>query len=231
MTQLPTTTPHIKKYLLITMGVIIAAVLGYQLWEEFIPLIEMMLSPHVSHEALLAHVRSHDIRIGILLVLLTAVLCAIPGPPTSILGILIGVCYGPYWGSLMNIGGNTIGNVLSFLILRKFNIIDSSHKKNRWVQMIAKAKHRKAGIAIAYMIPVVPSFLVNFTASLLSIPLRKLLPLMLIGVSPSSILYAFGGDAIFKGHFGTAMILIACVAISLLFVKLIQQDKKRHTKH
>lgn len=219
------------KALFIVIGIILIGLLGYLLWHKFAPDVEMFFNPDVSKEILMNKVRSHGISTGVLLVLLTSIMCAIPGLPTSIIGVLIGICYGPLVGSILNIIGNTLGNILSIFLIRKFKFIDKSKTSNHWVKTISRAKHPDIGITFAYMIPVIPSFLVNYTTTIMNVKAKRLIWMVLFGALPSSVLYAFGGDAFFKGNHEKAILLVASVLILILLVFLIEKDaKSEHSK-
>lgn len=217
------------KYIFIIIGVLLASILIYQLAMKFLPDIRMFIHSkgNESREALMKSVRSHETSTGILLVLLTVIMSAIPGIPASVVGIFIGVCYGPLVGSMMNIIGNSVGNISSFYLMHKFRFMDNTKASNHWVQTLSNAKHTNISITIAYMIPVIPSFLVNYTAILLNIKFSQLIWMAFIGAVPSSILYAFGGDALFTGDEVRAALLIASVGILIAFILLIKRDRKQ----
>nr|MWN20665.1 hypothetical protein [Leuconostoc lactis] len=63
------------------------------------------------------------------------------GVPTSMVGVLIGVYFGPAIGILLNIIGTFTGNSLSFILISHFKILSKPHTKNRWVRFISSAKH------------------------------------------------------------------------------------------
>lgn len=212
------------KYLFLLIGLIMVAILGYFLWLKFTPDVSLFFNPEASKTAFLKRVRSHGIETSFLFVAITAVMCAIPGLPTSVIGVFAGVCYGPLVGSLINISGNTLGNLFALFLLGKFDLMDKSQKANHWVQVISQAKNPKLKLMLAYMIPVVPSFLVNFTANLLHFKLKQMLPLILLGVAPASILYSFGGDALFQGNHKRAIFFIAGVVVLLLFLSFLKKE-------
>ncbi|AYW46346.1 TVP38/TMEM64 family protein [Tetragenococcus koreensis] len=217
------------RQLLIVSGVCLLALVCYHLFIEYHTEITLLLKSQVSEKALMHNVRSHGIRSGVLLVLLTIVMCALPGLPTSVIGIFIGLCYGPLIGSILNIIGNAVGNLISMVLLRKLKFLDKRNTSNHWVQAITQMRHPKIGIMFAYMIPVIPSFIVNFTANLLKMKTRHLFLAVLVGVTPSSVMYALGGDAIFKGLNKKALLLIASVAILILLIQVIYKDAKKKT--
>ena len=53
-------------------------------------------------------------------------------------------------------------------------------------------RHPKIGVMLGYMIPVIPSSMVNFAADAMKLPLQQIVMSIVIGVIPSSVLYACG---------------------------------------
>lgn len=217
----------VLRKILIVLGIILIDIVLYRLYLEFHKDISLLLNPKVSRELLLKEVRSHGIRTAGLLIALTVLMCALPGLPTSVIGVLVGVCYGPLVGSLMNIVGNAGGNLLSMTLLKRLKIMSHEHKDNQWVKRISQMKHPKIGIMFAYMVPVIPSFIVNVTADTLHLPLKEIFLAVVIGVLPSSVLYAFGGEALFHGYTKTALILVTSVIILVLLVRFIKGKHPR----
>lgn len=220
---------YIKHFLLL-VGLLLVGILVYRLYLEYYPDIQLYLSPKASRELLLKSVRSHGIRTGIILVALTSLMCAIPGLPTSVVGVLVGVCYGPVLGSVMNLTGNVLGNLLSIFLLQKIKFLAPKTKTNRWVKAISQMNHPRIGVTLGYMIPIIPAAIVNYTVDLLKLPAKQVCLAVVIGVAPSSILYAFGGDALFKGNHKTALILIASVVLFILLAGIISKDRRRRVK-
>lgn len=215
---------RVLKKVLLVLGVVLLLLLFYWLYREFHTEIQLLLNPKASRALLMKEVRSHGFLTAGGLILLTALMCALPGLPTSVIGVLVGVCYGPIIGSCVNIVGNASGNLLSMTALKHLNIGGHKQSSSKWVTRISQMKHPKTGLMIAYMIPVIPSFVVNITANSLKLSIREVFLSVLIGVLPSSILYAFGGEALFHGYTKTALILVASVVVLVLLVKFIKRD-------
>lgn len=92
-------------------------------------------------------------------------------------------------------------------------------------------KHPKIGVMVGYMVPVIPSSVINFAPMTLNLQIRDIILSIVIGVIPSSILYACGGEALFHGYSKTALLLVASVLILTLLVVIIYKDRrKRHVK-
>ncbi|MDV4147465.1 TVP38/TMEM64 family protein, partial [Enterococcus faecalis] len=57
-----------------------------------------------------------------------------------------------------------------------------------------------------------------------------LIAAIVVGVIPSSILYACGGEALFHGYNKTAVLLIVSVLLFVGLVVIIEKDRKRFQK-
>ncbi|KRL04569.1 hypothetical protein FD46_GL001701 [Liquorilactobacillus oeni DSM 19972] len=201
--------------------------IGYQLFNQYKPELVQLAHHQISKQALLHSVREHNLQAAVLLVILTALMSAFPGLPTSVICVFIGLCYGSFVGSVLNIIGNTAGNLLALTLLNKLEFLDEKTRENHWVKAISRMRHPRLGLMVAYMIPIIPSFLVNFTANKLRIKISHLCLVMFLGVMPSSILYALSGNSLFNGFNKRAVILWACVISFIVLIYFIHKDTRK----
>ena len=82
------------RILLISSGLILILLVGYRLYLEYQTDIQLFLNPKASKTQLLERIRSHGFSAALLLVL-TAIMCAVPGIPTSVIGVIAGLSFGP----------------------------------------------------------------------------------------------------------------------------------------
>lgn len=214
--------------ILILCGIGLILLIGYHVYLQYAKDLAILLNPKASQALLQKTVRSHGVLTAILLILLTTVMCVVPGIPTSIVGILVGVSYGPVVGSFINISGNAIGNLFAIFLLHHISFLDRSTKENRWVKAITRMRHPKIGVMIGYMVPVIPSSIVSFTAYTLNLSLKQVTMSVILGVLPSSILYACGGEALFHGYSKTAVGIVASVLLLIGLVVIIYKDREKH---
>ena len=113
---------------LIIIGLLLILFIGYRLYLEYQTDIQMFLDPKTSRQALLDQIRSHGFRTALFLILLISVMCAVPGIPTSVIGVLVGLSYGPLLGTLINVSGNAFGNMLSIFLMQHLKLFDHSKK-------------------------------------------------------------------------------------------------------
>lgn len=164
---------------------------------------------------LLYLLRKHEVRDGLFLLGLITVLNAIPGMSNSVFCILAGLCYGPWIGLAINWCGNVLGNCIVESLIKR---VSFSHKfkKNRFLNWLMDQKHPTLGMTLGFMVPVIPSVLVDYTAARLETPPNKFLSMVIVGMFPTSFIYAFGGDAIFNGDI--KKLAGALIGIAILFI-------------
>ncbi|MBO0461222.1 MULTISPECIES: TVP38/TMEM64 family protein [unclassified Enterococcus] len=218
---------HIR-YTLIGIGLLLILFVGYHLYLQYRTDIHLLLDPQASRKEWMTEIRSHGVTAAIILVVLISLMCAVPGIPTSVIGVLVGLSYGPLLGTAINVSGNALGNILSIALMQHVSFVDHSKKENRWVKAIRRMKHPKIGVMIGYMVPVIPSSVVNFAATSLNLSIRELVLSILIGVVPSSLLYACGGEALFHGKHIKAILLVASVLVLTVLVIIIYRDRRKH---
>lgn len=165
-----------------------------------------------------------------LLLCLTALSSAIPGLSSSIFCIFNGVLFGSWIAIPLNILGNTIGNTVSFLLMGHFEKREKSKRMDKVLAFIQKSKNPFLGVCLAYMLPFIPTLLVNYAISALNFPPRKRLLATVIGTAPLSIFYAFSGDLVFeaKEHRGLILILLVLIVIGSLYYYIRHFRKEKH---
>ena len=155
-----------------------------------------------------------------ILLFLTALTAAIPFMSNAIFAIFNGLIYGPAIGFLMNLSANILGNFIFVRILKMIDLKDNDIKlKNicRIQNVIDAVENQELGIMLGYMIPVIPTLLINYHVAKIKLPWRRWFLYVTIGVAPSSLLYALGGDAVVAGNLRLIIVLLVIfIAISLI---------------
>lgn len=218
------TKSNLRKYvgmaalILLVMGLLLIIVLHFSVD------IKLFFNPNTSTELLKNQVRSHGFFTACLLFVLTAVLCAIPGLPTSIIGVLTGVVFGPLAGAILNITANVFGNMLSISFLKRFSFKKGQELSEKLKNQMLKQKHPDVMLSFCYMIPVIPSFVVNYVIGVLKFNRVKQIQIISLGIIPTSILYAFGGNSLFKGDMKTIIILVSLVFVIGTIISLFKKE-------
>jgi uncharacterized membrane protein YdjX (TVP38/TMEM64 family) len=221
----------IDKKWLIALGTVLAIVVAIFIYRNYRPEINLLLHP-VPHEKeiLLRMIRAHGFTNSLLLLVLIATLNSIPGLSNSVVCIFAGLCYGPLFGFIINWMGNVLGNCIVMSLIRKIDI-SKKFKQHKLLKFLMDQKHPLIGLTIGFMIPVIPSALVNYAGARLDVSRKQYLLMVLVGMAPTSFLYAFGGDAIFKGDLTRIISAVICIAILigvyLVIRKAIEQRKTR----
>lgn len=209
-------TKDLKKVLFIVCGIVAAGVLLYLLYRDYRPEIDVLMHPN-SHTKtkLLYLIRQHEVRDSLFLLGLITILNAIPGMSNSVFCILAGLCYGPWVGLAINWCGNILGNCIVESLIKE---VSFSHrfKKNKLLNWLMNQKHPILGMTLGFMVPVIPSVLVDYTAASLEIPAGRFILIVIVGMFPTSFIYAFGGDAIFNGD--AKKLMCALIGIAVLFL-------------
>lgn len=221
----------LKKYILMIVGVILAVLLIYLLYRDYRPEINVLIHPTGdTQEKLLVLIRKHEIRDSLFLLALVAILNAIPGLSNSLVCILAGLCYGPWIGLMINWIGNVLGNSIIIMLIKK---IDFSHhfKQNKILNFLMHQNHPLVGLTIGFMIPFIPSILVNYACGRLKVTWKRYLPMVIIGMLPTSYLYAFGGDAVFHGDakkiIGVIIGIVILLVMAVIVIKLAGKSRNR----
>lgn len=221
----------IDKKWLIALGTVLAVVVAIFIYRNYRPEINLLLHP-VPHEKeiLLRMIRAHGFTNSLLLLVLIATLNSIPGLSNSVVCIFAGLCYGPLFGFIINWMGNVLGNCIVMSLIRKIDI-SKKFKQHKLLKFLMDQKHPLIGLTIGFMIPVIPSVLVNYAGARLNVSRKQYLMMVLVGMAPTSFLYAFGGDAIFKGDLTRIISAVICITILigvyLVIRKVIEQRKTR----
>lgn len=215
--------------ILITIGVIavvsyfVIYVIGH--WDIIVTFLQSRSQAEM--KAILSQLRSKTILNFVILILLTAVTAAIPFMSNAIFAIFNGVVYGPGIGFLMNVFSNIVGNFVFIKILKMIDITDSEKKlKNRFAG-IDVLENTDFGIILGYMIPIVPTILVNYHVAETKLSWRKWLLYITIGVAPSSFVYALGGDAVVAGNLKRIVVLLVIVAVVYLVATYLKRRGKK----
>lgn len=216
---------------LIALGTVLAVVVAIFIYRNYRPEINLLLHP-VPHEKeiLLRMIRAHGFTNSLLLLVLIATLNSIPGLSNSVVCIFAGLCYGPLFGFIINWMGNVLGNCIVMSLIRKIDI-SKKFKQHKLLKFLMDQKHPLIGLTIGFMIPVIPSVLANYAGARLNVSRKQYLMMVLVGMAPTSFLYAFGGDAIFKGDLTRIISAVICIAILigvyLVIRKVIELRKTR----
>lgn len=222
---------HLNKTLLIIGAAIVAVIILYFIYRTYRPDLNLLMNMNQGDNKtkLLHMIRSHGFTDMFLLVALIAIFNAIPGMSNSVVCIFAGLCYGPVIGFLLNWLGNILGNCAVMSIIRQIDL-SNRMKKSKLLDNLMHQKHPLIGLTIGFMIPIIPSVLVNYSGARLNVDRKHYLIMVAVGMAPTSFLYAFGGDAIFKGNIrriiGAVVAIVVILGLYFLIKKIWQREKE-----
>jgi uncharacterized membrane protein YdjX (TVP38/TMEM64 family) len=90
--------------------------------------------------------------------------------------------------------------------------------------------HKKLRLIISFMVPIIPSIIVNYACAQEKMNLKQFLPLVIIGMLPTSFLYAFGGDAIFRGNIKRLVVDVVLILAVVCCYRIIMRNNKNTAK-
>ncbi|MCK6454352.1 MAG: TVP38/TMEM64 family protein [Alphaproteobacteria bacterium] len=139
--------------------------------------------------------------------------------PGAVFGVAGGVMFGPWWGTLLNLAGATLGATASFLLAR--------HLVGDWARRKAGGRIEKlvAGVeaegwrfvAFTRLVPLFPFNLLNYALGLTRVPLGHYLLASLICMAPGTLAIAWLGHAGRSAIAGDgAALRYALIALALL---------------
>lgn len=156
---------------------------------------------------------------------LFAVQILIAPMPGQFMGVMGGYVFGVFWGSLYSITGLTIGAGLAIIIARRYGRpwlerFFASEQLKRWERKLYMRSPVNWGLLFVFPVP----DLVFYLAGLSSIPLKRLLPAVIIGRS-FGLLFAnlVGG---LTAHLSPEWVVVKWAVIVILGLLLYRQERK-----
>ncbi|WP_367341633.1 TVP38/TMEM64 family protein [Limosilactobacillus sp.] len=219
---------QLSKWPIIIAAVIISLLVIYFIYRDFRPELVMLFNLNHHNRAVLAHMmRSHGLRDMALLTILVAIFNAIPGMSNSIFCVFAGLCFGPWIGLAINWIGDVLGNCCVYGLLKQVKL-SQKFKHNKTLEALLNHPHQRLRLTLGFMIPVIPSVIVNYACSRHRYSAEEYLPMVGVGMLPTAFIYAFGGDALFKGNIKRIIIAVVLIIIIIAGAKVI--NKRRAIK-
>ena len=134
--------------------------------------------------------------------------------PGQVLAVAAGYLFGPYWGTLYNMIGVTIGSTAAFWLSRRFGRAYVSRVVNDDVLARFDAilqRHGLVSLFVLFLIPGLPDDVLCFVGGLTPIPLRKLVLVAVLGRAPAFFLVNVFGDSLARGDTPMTVALLALI--------------------
>ncbi|MGT2925154.1 TVP38/TMEM64 family protein [Streptococcus caviae] len=205
---------------LVIMAAYLAFIL-YQYWDRWL----LLFNPQRTIKDFEQQLRSENILNFVILTLLTGLTSAIPFLSSSVLSVFNGLVFGPWLGILMNISGNVLGHFFLIQVMARIDLTEKDSRLNERLDKLAQIKNPYLALTLGYMIPFIPSFLVDYTVLDTKVPRQRWLLCLILGVTPTSVLYAFGGHALMLGDVKQLLFIVAVILVCLIIYKGFEQKK------
>jgi uncharacterized membrane protein YdjX (TVP38/TMEM64 family) len=156
--------------------------------------------------------------IGFVAVYSLGSIAAIPGGIFDVVG---GAVFGPYWGTLLDLIGGSLGAAFAFLVAR--------YLARDWVEARAGARVQRVMrsvdaegwrfVAFVRLVPIFPYNIVNYLLGLTRVPFHHYLAATVVFMAPSTVAYTWLGFAGREAMAGdTHQFYYAFVAFALIGV-------------
>ncbi len=168
----------------------------------------------------------------IAMMLFQVIVAIIPGEP---LEICAGYAFGAIEGTVLCLIGIAMGSAVVFLLVRTLGVklleVFFSVEKIRSIHFLQNSRKRNLVAFLIMMIPGTPKDLISYFAGLTRLKLSEWLIITTIARIPSVITSTWGGSALAKQNYTTAIIVFAVTAvISLLGIAVYQKISKHKTE-
>ncbi|MDR0288379.1 MAG: VTT domain-containing protein, partial [Clostridiales bacterium] len=150
--------------------------------------------------------------------------------PAAAIQLLTGLCYGVWWGMLINVAGCVLGNIIVFIALRQLKSLlapfftrASKHKSFLTPQKLSHMKKPEMTVFLLFLIPGIPNGIVPYVFAQTKVPLSKYIVAVVAGSIPSMFLYSFIGDRLSKGNYSLSIALAVVVIVVVVAVILFRK--------
>lgn len=178
-------------------------------------------------DAIRVYTSSHMIFSSIIYVALYIMVAVLNLPAAAIMSLSGGYIFGLYWGTLMAVGGATLGACGGFLFAR---YILGSSLNRKYEKQLKRLNSELDANGYLYMltmrlIPIFPFFIVNTLAGLTKIRLFTFFWTSFIGMIPGGFVYVYAGKSLNMVHsvgdiFSPAMLTAFALIGALMLVTI-----------
>jgi len=198
---------------------------------QLFPLLEDVLENRADESSLALTVDALGWRGPVSLIGLAALQVIFPVIPAVAIGILTGLSYGVYWGSLIFLGGIALGNAVVVFAIRRIDTLFAGKVKHKGKHHRMLSKENLERIQkpeiVAFFLFIIPfiSGAGPYLFAETKVKLWKYLIAVVAGSLPTTIVYVFLGERISQGSYTTAIItgsvLVVAMVLILIFRKKI----------
>ncbi len=218
-----------KKTLLFLFALVYLAVCALVFIYIAKPFISMMDEPGKFREWIEGHGIFGPIIFFIIFVL-QIFFAVIPGEPFE---IAAGYTFGAFGGTLLCVGAVVCGQVIVFLLVRRYGIraleVFIPREKIESIKFTKNADFSLRLIFLLYLIPGIPKDIVSYGAGLSTFPLSSYILVSAVARLPSIVTSTVCGAAVESGDYLTAAVVFASTAaVSLICFLIYLKKQKKH---
>jgi len=165
-------------------------------------------------EAARAYVRSFGVWAPLALIVLQALQIVLAPVPGQVLAAVAGYLFGPWWGTLYNMIGITLGSTAAFWLSRRFGraYVERMIDADALATFDTLAERRGLlSLFVLFLIPGLPDDALCFVGGLTPIPLRKLVLVAIVGRTPAFFLANVLGGLLATGDIEIAIGLFVVI--------------------
>jgi uncharacterized membrane protein YdjX (TVP38/TMEM64 family) len=171
-------------------------------------------------EAARAYVRSFGVWAPLALIVLQALQIVLAPVPGQVLAAVAGYLFGPWWGTLYNMIGITIGSTAAFWLSRRFGrtYVERMIDDDALATFDTFVERRGLlTLFVLFLLPGLPDDALCFVGGLTPIPLRKLVLIAIVGRTPAFFLANVLGGLLATGDIELAIgLFVLITALSVL---------------
>lgn len=171
--------------------------------------------------ALRAYIAGFGILAPLVLIVLQAAQVVLAPIPGQILAVVAGYLFGPWWGTLYNMIGITIGSTIAFWLSRRYGrpyVEEIVHEDTLALFDSIGDDPARLALFVFFLVPGLPDDVICFVGGLTRIPLWQLVAIAIVGRLPAFFLVNVVGDYLGTGRVLEAVVLTVVLALISGFV-------------
>jgi len=209
---------------------------------DLLPLIENVASNSGNESNMVNYIDSYGTKGVPILIGMQALQVIVAVIPSAAIQVLTGLCYGAYWGTLINLSGCLLGNILIFTAVRQLKDLiapllkhrNHIHKKFISKEMLDKIKKPEYVAFFFFLIPGIPNGIVPYVFAETKVSTWRYMVAVIAGSIPSTFICTFLGERVSTGNYTTAIVIGAVILLIMTIViiyrkkimsKITQSDK------
>jgi len=187
---------------------------------DLLPLFREVISDADDESRMAQYIGSYGAKGVPILMGLQALQIIVAVIPSAVIQVLTGLCYGVWWGTLINLVGCVFGNLLVFISVRQLkNLLEpavqrmSKRKEMHYLDKLSQIKKPEMIAFAFFLIPGIPNGIMPYLFARTNISQGRYVLAILAGSIPSTFICTYMGDRLSKGSYTAALVIAAAVAV------------------